>query len=133
MAKLEKDIIVLKNEILNLKVAKKKIASQLRTVQYTVPVELTVASSYRSTQMALITLTPYNNTVPLLAYSVDISSMDDRELWYVGGRKEDGTFEYEFYLTLTENPSDTPGKKLNYDLVFTSTSQMDIEVNYKDM
>lgn len=125
------EIKALDKEIKALKSFKQKVAQQIRTTKIIVPVELIVGSGFYSTKYAKITLSPYNNTIPLVSHTIDIQSLNGRQLWYVGGRQSNGDFVYEFYLT-SKNDTDRQGDKLDYNLVFISTSQMDVQVEYEE-
>ncbi len=128
------EINALNREIKALKINAQKMASLLKTTSVVVPVEFTLSGSpLRSSQTAIITLTPYGDSIPLISNTIDILDLDQRSFWYVGGRQPDGTFKYEFYISGSNNSSDYSGKEINYNLVFISTSQIDnVDVEYED-
>lgn len=128
------EINALNREIKALKINAQKMASLLKTTSVVVPVEFTLSGSpLRSSQTAIITLTPYGGSIPLISNTIDILDLDQRSFWYVGGRQPDGTFKYEFYISGSNNSSDYSGKEINYNLVFISTSQIDnVDVKYED-
>lgn len=125
----------LKNEILALKSWSIKNAQQLRTTSIVVPVTFTLGSHLgvlRATQSAWITITPISGTMPIISATIDITDTEDRNFFYEGELQQDGTFIYEFFVNKTSNPSDAVGTTLNYNLVFTSTSQMSYDLEYQD-
>lgn len=137
---LDYEIISLKNEVLNLKSWNTKIADQLRTKEYIVPIEFTIGYDINqhlaSTQMAIIKIVPESQDVQgiLFGYGIDIDDLDLRVIWTIGGYSEtNGRYEQQFYLQGTDNPSDAVGKKLTYNVVITTTALVDITVEYEDM
>lgn len=136
---LDYEITSLKNEVLNLKSWSKKIADQLRTKEYVVPIEFTIGYNINhelaSTQMAIIKIVPESQDIQgiLFGYGIDIEDLEKRVIWTIGGYSEtSGKYEQQFYLQHTENPSDSVGKKLTYNVVITTTALVEITVEYED-
>ena len=131
----DKEIAGLNSEIRALKSWSQKTSEQLRTVSKRVSVELTLYDDLgmlRSTQTAWVIITPETNVVPLISANLDVDSLEQRNIFYVGSEFPDGTFRQELFITGTDNPSDAVGTKLHYDLVFTATCDFDYEVVYED-
>lgn len=134
-SRFDNEIRMLDNEIKALKSAKQKMFSMLKTTPIVVPVQLKLVgtgSIFKAEKTAVITLTPYSSTIPLVSNTIDVNSLEKRSFWYVGGGQKDGTFRYEFWISNTDNTDDYNGRVLNFDLVFISTSQMDVSVTYEE-
>lgn len=126
----------IKNELLALKCWAQKSAQVLRTTSISVPVQVKLGTSdgiLRATQYVFITIKPTAGTLPILSATIDFEDAENRTFFFEGSLQNDGSFVYEFFLNSTSNPSDTEGTILNYNLVFTSTSQMEYEVEYRDV
>lgn len=137
--RLDYEIIAIKNEILNLKSWKQKLANQLKTIEYIVPIEFTLGldinNKLTSTQTAYITVTPYEGFQGgiLVGYGIDIDDLEKRVIWTANGiNGTNGNYQFQFYINNTEHQGDTVGTKITYNVAITTTALVDIEVTYGD-
>lgn len=136
---LDRQVNDLKQEIRALKSWSQKLAQQLRTIEYIVPVEFTLVRqsggglSLHASQSAIVTITTDDGKVPLIGYYIDKTDNERRRFFYQGGYFGNNEFKYELYIQSTDNPNDDVGTKLNYNLVFVSTNLLNISVEYRDM
>lgn len=135
--KFDYETMALHNEIMALKAWNVKVAEQLRTKEYVVPVTFTLedrGAGLVSSEAVWITVKPQKQDLNgmLVSCTIDINDLENRAIWGTGGITDtDGIYKFEYFIQKSENAGDAIGSVINYNVVITTTALVNISVEYE--
>lgn len=113
----DKTMAGIMNEILNLQQTKQKTIGQIKFAETKLE-NITIEKSSRKKYI----VESRNNVNPLLSVRIELKNATTSSVWpMITKYLRDGKHRYEFYLD-----SNSPSSSVNADIVFVSTSLLDI-------